>query len=126
MYMHLTRKTHYKLSNLRRMIAKFILAGISEDLVHFEGIYSMKLEGYPSPCDGDRDMVQNTVKHVNEPRFFRETHVPTLFLKTVILYFVRHFWRPSPPSIKSLRPEANWLYYSQIFSYISKSTEGQS
>ena len=28
--------------------------------------------------------------------------------------------------IKSLWPEANWLYYSQNFSYISKSTEGQS
>ena len=42
MYMSLmTRKTHYKLSNLRRMIAKLILAGISEDLVHFECTYSM-------------------------------------------------------------------------------------
>ena len=34
------------------------------------------LEVYPSPRDGYKEMMQNTVKHVNEPRIFRETHQP--------------------------------------------------
>ena len=51
---------------------------------------------YPSPCDGDRERVPNTVKHFNEQRFFRETHQP-YSLKQKFCTSFWHSWRIFQP-----------------------------